>query len=123
MKAVCTLCRLAVIACVGLISAPLAIAHSYAVLEKASPGPNTVLEASPESLCIEFSGPVEPELSWIKLAKTGASEIPVQSLVSADGRTVCADLLQLVQSSYDVDWSVVGLDGHRTRGRYTFQVR
>ncbi len=88
--------RILALAGASVTFAPLALAHSYAVLENASPGPNAVLEESPESLCIEFSGKVEPELSWIKLATAPASEIPVQSLVSADGRTLCAALPHLL---------------------------
>ena len=118
------LCGLLVI--VGaLVIKPMSVAaHAYAISEKAFPAPNAVLDEPPESICIEFSGLIQPELSWVKVAKTGFSEIPIQrDIFSSDGRTLCAKLPRLLHSDYRVNWSVVGLDGHRTKGHYSFQVR
>lgn len=84
------------------------------------------LSASPQTLTLSFSEGIEPAFSGVTV--TG----PQQHAVATGKLTRSADnpaevTLPLAEAlppgEYTVAWHVVSVDGHKTKGQYTFSVK
>ncbi|EBD0850706.1 CopC domain-containing protein YobA [Salmonella enterica] len=82
--------------------------------------------ASPQALTLNFSEGIEPGFSGATI--TG----PQQELIKTrpakrneqDKTQLIIPLEQPLKSgAYTVDWHVVSVDGHKTKGKYTFSVK
>ena len=83
------------------------------------------MEAPPPAVRIWFDGEIEPVFSTLRV-EDGRK----QRVDKGDGRVDSKDktllevsLPALPPGRYQVFWSVVARDGHRTEGRFPFQVR
>lgn len=92
----------------------------------AAPDRRGWLSASPQTLTLSFSEGIEPAFSGVTV--TG----PQQHAVATGKLTRSADnpaevTLPLAEAlppgEYTVAWHVVSVDGHKTKGQYTFSVK
>ena len=104
--------------------APLRCAHAH--LQQQIPTAGAQLSASPQTLTLSFSEGIEPAFSGVTV--TG----PQQHAVATGKLTRSADnpaevTLPLAEAlppgEYTVAWHVVSVDGHKTKGQYTFSVK
>ena len=106
-----------------LLPQPRAIAH--AVFVSATPGPGTSLSMPPVSVRIEFSEPLDADLSGIDVYTSAGRRVTTRS-AGADPRDSTAyvdELPRLHPDRYAVVWHTVSaIDGHSRRGSYTFTV-
>ncbi|MDA8108425.1 MAG: copper resistance protein CopC [Betaproteobacteria bacterium] len=110
--------------CVAAFAVPR-VAWSHAFPDHQSPGAGVVLTSSPEAVKIWFDGDLEPIFSTITV-QDGGGHVVAKGAVAAgqsDPTLLQAPLPKLGPGSYQVRWSVVARDGHRTEGRYTFIVQ
>ena len=112
----------ALIAAAALLAASGAQAHAHLV--KSSPAANAT-GASPTALNLQFSEKLEPKFSMVQLMKANGDPVTVKSAVNAkDGKARDGALAApLAPGGYMVMWSVVSVDGHKTKGDYNFTVR
>lgn len=113
----------ALFAAAALALLPLdAAAHAYP--EKSTPGAGATLIAPPPTVHIEFGSPLEGAFSRIEVTDAqGKSVLAAPSTVAPSNPAVLeAKLKPLAPGRYGVRWSVLGRDGHRTEGRYSFLV-
>jgi methionine-rich copper-binding protein CopC len=104
--------------------APSAFAHSELV--SSVPAANESTGSSPTELRLSFSEPVEQAFSKVKV--TGPDKQPVElgkpTLDPADDKVMVVSVGKpLAKGAFVVDWSVVSSDGHKSSGRYTFDVK
>ncbi|HBR1933087.1 CopC domain-containing protein YobA [Klebsiella quasipneumoniae] len=112
------------VAFAGLLTAAGALAHAH--LQQQIPAAGAQLAASPQTLTLSFSEGIEPAFSGVTV--TG----PQQHAVATGKLTRSADnpaqvtvpvVETLPPGEYTVAWHVVSVDGHKTKGQYTFSVK
>ena len=117
-RAVCALVFLA-----STMMTPSVLAHAH--LKQPIPASESVVSA-PQSLTLNFSEGIEPGFSGVvvtdahkQVVKTGA--------VTRDEKNKAQLIVPLAQTlatgTYQVDWHVVSVDGHKTKGSYHFSVK
>ncbi|BBV87331.1 TPA: CopC domain-containing protein YobA [Enterobacter kobei] len=116
-----TVCALVFLA--SVVISPTVLAHAH--LKQQSPAADSVVSA-PQSLTLNFSEGIEPGFSGVvvtdahkQVVKTGA--------VTRDEKNKAQLSVPLAQTlatgTYQVDWHVVSVDGHKTKGSYHFSVK
>ncbi|OTA15795.1 Copper resistance protein C [Xenorhabdus vietnamensis] len=106
------------------MSCQQALAHAH--LKDQTPTENTTVEAAPQAITLSFSERIELGFSKVKLIgpektviKTGKLELDPETktklILPVEG--------QLAAGKYSVDWSVLSVDGHKTKGVYGFTVK
>ena len=117
-RAVCALVFLA-----STMMTPSVLAHAH--LKQPIPAADSVVRA-PQALTLNFSEGLEPGFSGVvvtdahkQVVKTGA--------VTRDEKNKAQLIVPLAQTlatgTYQVDWHVVSVDGHKTKGSYHFSVK
>lgn len=106
----------------GTSSAALAHAH----LKSHYPASDAVVTTVPQVITLDFSEGIEPDFSGVKV--TG----PEQAVVNTGkAQRSAQDEKQLIvpitdalkPGAYQVEWHVVSVDGHKTKGNYLFTVK
>ena len=117
-RAVCALVFLA-----STMMTPSVLAHAH--LKQPIPASESVVSA-PQALTLNFSEGIEPEFSGVvvtdaqkQVIKTGTATRDEKEKAQL---TVPLDQT-LTPGTYQVDWHVVSVDGHKTKGSYHFSVK
>lgn len=102
---------------------PSVLAHAH--LKQQSPAANAQV-AAPQALTLNFSEGIEPAFSGVvvtdaqqQVVKTGT----VKQDEKDNARLVVPLEQPLPAGTYQVDWHVVSVDGHKTKGSYHFSVK
>ncbi len=108
----------------GCLTAAGAFAHAH--LQQQLPAAGAEVNASPQALTLTFSEGIETQFSGVTLTGPQQKTIPLGKPVRSDGNkaqlTVPVEQA-LTSGEYTVDWHVVSVDGHKTKGQYTFIVK
>ena len=118
-----TLSRIYGVICgVGLWLSFAGLAWGHAFPDHQSPGAGSVLSASPPTVQIWFDGELEPIFSTITVEDANGHVIASGAVAPGqpDPTLLQVRLPALAPGIYQVKWSVVAVDGHRTEGQYTF---
>ena len=103
------LCTLTVTA--SLVAAPAVWAHAH--LKHQYPAADAVMDAAPQALTLNLTGPGEQKQTTAKA-----------KLAPDDNKQLIVPLsAPLPAGQYQVDWHVVSVDGHKTKGSYHFSVK
>lgn len=116
------LCATALLSCSLSVSSAWAHAH----LQQQSPAANSEVSAAPHSLTLRFSEGVETRFSGVTLTGPGGNVIETGKVVRSetDKTQLAVTLAQPLSAGvYTVDWHVVSVDGHKTKGQYQFSVK
>lgn len=106
------------------LTAPLVFAHAH--LKQQQPAADAQLSVSPQALTLDFSEGLEAKFSGLTL--TGPQQQKVTTgpvtLNKSDARQMIVPVSgPLKAGEYTVDWHVVSVDGHKTKGQYRFSVK
>ena len=117
-RAVCALVFVA-----STMMTPSVLAHAH--LKQQIPAADSVVTA-PQALTPNFSEGIEPGFSGVvvtdakkQIIKTGTASRDEQNKAQL---TVPLEQT-LASGTYQVDWHVVSVDGHKTKGSYHFSVK
>ncbi|ERK10834.1 Copper resistance protein C precursor [Serratia fonticola AU-AP2C] len=107
---------------VGL-SSQQALAHAH--LKVQTPAADATVSAAPKVLTLNFSEGIEPNFSGVKV--TGPDNAVVKTgkldLDPSNNTQVNVPIeSELAAGKYQVSWHVVSVDGHKTKGQYSFTV-
>ncbi len=101
-------------------------AFAHAHLKDQLPAEGTAVEQAPESISLSFSEGIEVNFTKVsiigpenKIVKTGKATLDP----SNDTKVIVPVEDKLAAGKYDVNWSVVSVDGHKTKGTYSFTVK
>lgn len=111
------------VALAGMLTAAGAFA---AHLQQQIPTAGAQLSASPQTLTLSFSEGIEPAFSGVTVTGLQQHAVATGKLTrSADNPAeVTLPLAEaLPPGEYTVAWHVVSVDGHKTKGQYTFSVK
>ena len=103
---------------------PSVWAHAH--LTHQYPAANAQVTAAPQAITLNFSEGVETGFSGAKI--TGPKNENIKTLPEKRNQQDQKQLIvpladSLKPGTYTVDWHVVSVDGHKTKGHYTFSVK
>ncbi|HCM9361572.1 TPA: CopC domain-containing protein YobA [Enterobacter bugandensis] len=117
-RAVCALVFLA-----STVISPSVLAHAH--LEQQSPAADSLV-ASPQVLTLNFSEGIEPGFSGV-VVTDAQNQVIKTGTATRDEKNKAQLTVPLEQTlapgAYRVDWHVVSVDGHKTKGSYRFSVK
>jgi copper resistance protein C len=96
-----------------------AAAHSE--FERAEPAAGSTVRPAPREVAIWFSQRLEPALSSLTVRNAAGQRVDAGK-AQVSGNVIRVPLKQIGPGSYKVDWRVLSVDTHRTRGNFTFRV-
>ncbi|HGM5489780.1 TPA: CopC domain-containing protein YobA [Serratia fonticola] len=107
---------------VGL-SSQQALAHAH--LKVQTPAADATVSSAPKVLTLNFSEGIEPNFSGVKV--TGPDNAVVKTgkldLEPSNNTQINVPIeAELAAGKYQVSWHVVSVDGHKTKGQYSFTV-
>ncbi|HHT0123910.1 CopC domain-containing protein YobA [Raoultella planticola] len=108
----------------GFLVSTAALAHAH--LQQQTPAADSTVTASPESLTLSFSEGIETAFSAVTLTGPQQKAVVTGKLARSDSNKaqLIVPLTQpLSAGEYTVDWHVVSVDGHKTKGQYHFSVK
>lgn len=116
--------RYALLFLASTLAAPAAWAHAH--LTHQYPAADAEVTAAPQALTLNFSEGIEPSFSGATL--TGPKQESIKTRPAKrneqDAKQLIIPLDQTLNpGTYTVNWHVVSVDGHKTKGQYTFSVK
>ena len=108
----------------GTLSAPSVWAHAH--LQQQIPAANSEVSPAPTALTLNFSEGIEPGFSGVTLTGPDKRIIPVGKAArsESDNAQLIIPLNETLRGGlYTVEWHVVSVDGHKTKGQYQFSVK
>ncbi|HGN0867739.1 MULTISPECIES: copper homeostasis periplasmic binding protein CopC [Providencia] len=101
-------------------------AFAHAHLKDQLPAEGAALEQAPEAITLNFSEGIEVNFTKVnvtdenkQVVKTGKAALDP----SNNTKVIIPVESKLAAGKYDVQWSVVSVDGHKTKGNYSFTVK
>ncbi|AZL65659.1 MULTISPECIES: CopC domain-containing protein YobA [Enterobacter] len=117
-RAVCALIFVA-----STMMTPSVLAHAH--LNQQVPAADSVVTA-PQALTLNFSEGIEPGFSGV-VVTDAQKQVIKTGTVTRDEKNKAQLTVPLEQTlaagTYQVDWHVVSVDGHKTKGSYHFSVK
>src|SRR2546427_4351661 len=113
-------------AAAALLAASLpASALAHASFLDSNPAPSLRLETGPAQITLDFTEPLNSELSNAKLTDLSSGQrVPVGTSISGSRRMVLQPQIRLGKGVYRIDWhSVSTEDGHALDGSFGFGVQ
>jgi methionine-rich copper-binding protein CopC len=104
-----------------LLGAPPAAAHAF--LDHAEPRVGSTVDASPSTVTLFFTEPVEPAFSRVEVDDGDGKKLATEAVRHPAPDRLELPLPALPAGEYTVHWAVVSVDTHPTEGRFTFSVR
>jgi methionine-rich copper-binding protein CopC len=95
------------------------LAHSE--FERAQPAAGSTVRPAPREVTIWFSQRLEPALSSMTVRNASGQRVDAGK-AEVSGNVMRVPLKQIGPGSYRVDWRVLSVDTHRTRGNFSFRV-
>ena len=101
-------------------------AFAHAHLKHQYPAADAAVTAAPQAITLNFSEGVEANFSGLTL--TGPQQTVVKTGTAKRNEKDDKQLIVPVDEAmkpgdYQVDWHVVSVDGHKTKGKYHFSVK
>ncbi len=111
----------AVVACLLLLTPRVLLAH--AVLVKSSPMANATLPPGTIDIVLKFNSRVDGSRSTVFLAPANGSSKPLALDKQTAPDILAGHISGLGAGTYALEWQVLSVDGHITRGRVPFQIK
>jgi methionine-rich copper-binding protein CopC len=110
-------------AALALGAASTAQAHAH--LESSLPKADSVVDAPPKQLRLQFNEMLEPAFSKVKLtgANNAAIALTAVGVDKTNNKAIIATVPPLPSGQYRVQWSAAAHDGHVTKGELSFRVK
>lgn len=108
----------------AMLTTASAFAHAH--LQQQIPAADSTVSVSPQALTLTFSEGVELSFSGVTLNGPQNKHVATGKLARSDGNKAQLTLPlnePLAAGEYTVEWHVVSVDGHKTKGQYHFSVK
>ena len=105
---------------VVLVLVPRA-ALAHARLVQSSPAINSTMQGPDVAVAMKFSSRVDGPRSTILLSTADGQSLPVTIEHQSSPDSLTAHLTHLKPGKYAIQWTVLAIDGHVTRGEIPFQ--
>lgn len=101
-------------------------AFAHAHLKDQLPAEGAALEQAPEAITLNFSEGIEVNFTKVNVTDANKQVIKMGKAAldpSNNTKVIIPVESKLAAGKYDVQWSVVSVDGHKTKGNYSFTVK
>lgn len=101
-------------------------AQAHAHLKASVPADKSEVVASPTQLTLKFTEDLEASFSGVELKDTKGTAVPTGKVTvdPSDKSSLIVPLDKALDTGkYQVDWHALSVDGHKTKGEYTFTVK
>ncbi|MTC51246.1 copper homeostasis periplasmic binding protein CopC [Providencia alcalifaciens] len=101
-------------------------AFAHAHLKNQLPAEGAALEQAPEAITLNFSEGIEVNFTKVNVTDENKQTIKTGKAAldpSNNTKVIIPVESKLAAGKYDVQWSVVSVDGHKTKGNYSFTVK
>lgn len=108
----------------AMLTTASAFAHAH--LQQQIPAADSTVSVSPQALTLTFSEGVELSFSGVTLNGPQNKPVATGKLARSDGNKAQLTLPlnePLAAGEYTVEWHVVSVDYHKTKGQYHFSVK
>lgn len=108
----------------AMLTTASVFAHAH--LQQQIPAADSTVSVSPQVLTLTFSEGVELSFSGVTLSGQQNKPVATGKLARSDGNKAQLTLPlnePLAAGEYTVEWHVVSVDGHKTKGQYHFSVK
>ena len=98
-------------------------AQAHAFLDNATPRVGAVVKVPPNTIRIQFTQPIEPAFSHIRLFAPDGKPVntgPAATDPSDQTQLIAPIIGALPPGRYEVRWDVLSVDTHRTNGHFPF---
>ncbi len=99
------------------------IASAHAVLMQSSPAENATVKGPDVPITMKFNSRVDGSRSTLLLRSPDGQSKPLAIDKQTEPETLTTHASQLSPGKYAVQWQVLAVDGHITRGQIPFQVK
>lgn len=102
----------------------LALAHAH--LKAPVPADNAVVERASQQLTLTFTEDIEPAFSGVEMINAQQQPVALEKaqLNPQQHDQLIVPIAQpLASGQYQVNWHVLSVDGHKTKGSYSFSVK
>ncbi len=106
---------------VALVLTPR-VASAHAVLVRSSPGANSSLHGPNVPISLKFNSRVDGSRSTLMLSWPDGKSTRLTLDAQKEPDTLSAQATGLAPGKYAVNWQVLAVDGHITRGQIPFEV-
>jgi methionine-rich copper-binding protein CopC len=96
-------------------------AAGHSEYERAEPAAGSTVRPAPREVAIWFSQRLEPALSSMTVRNSAGQRVDTGK-AQISGNVMRVPLKAIGPGSYKVEWRVLSVDTHRTRGSFTFRV-
>jgi copper resistance protein C len=103
-----------------LVLYPVAQAGAHALVVESTPAPNATVAGQDVDLRVRFSDRIDKKRSKLGLASAAGQAYPVQLLEVESVDTLAGHVAGLPAGAYRLQWQVLAVDGHITRGEIPF---
>ncbi|NIG18141.1 MULTISPECIES: copper homeostasis periplasmic binding protein CopC [Pantoea] len=107
-----------------LVFSQFALAHAH--LKTPVPANKAVIDSSPQNLTLTFTEDVEPAFSGVEVLNAQNQPMAVEKAKLNDkqhDQLIVPISKPLPSGHYQVNWHVLSVDGHKTKGSYAFSVK
>jgi len=106
------------------VLAVAAVGWAHAFPDHSEPRVGHTVGASPPTVRVWFDGAIEPVFSTLRVDDAAGRRVDRGDphVDSMDSTLLEVSVPPLPKGAYEVTWSVVARDGHRTEGRFPFKV-
>ncbi|HHR5904826.1 TPA: copper homeostasis periplasmic binding protein CopC [Providencia alcalifaciens] len=101
-------------------------AFAHAHLKDQLPAEGAALEQAPEAITLNFSEGIEVNFTKVNVTDENKQTIKTGKAAldpSNNTKVIIPVESKLAAGKYDVQWSVVSVDGHKTKGNYSITVK
>jgi len=99
------------------------MAHAHAIIVAAQPAMHATVVQGDLDIRLEFNSQIDRERSRLSLRQPDGSELTVMLAGDAPANVLAGRVRATMTGRWHVDWQVLSLDGHVTRGEVSFSVR
>lgn len=113
---------LCAVAAMVLVVSP---AQAHVFPDRSMPRVGSVVDHAPDKVRIWFGGTIEKQFSRLRVKNAQGKQVSKGDgrVTGKDDTLLETDLPHLSAGKYHVYWTVVGRDGHRTMGDFSFTVK
>jgi len=108
-----------VAAMIELVPGP---APAHAIVVSATPEMNSAVPGVTE-IRLEFNSRIDPQRSRLRLMRPDGSEAAIRTESDAPPNVLAGQIDATLPGRWTLDWQVLSIDGHITRGRLPFSIR
>jgi methionine-rich copper-binding protein CopC len=101
---------------------PLSPAAAHALVVASTPSANAAIAGPAFDLRVQFSDRIDKRRSKLSLLSAAGQAFPVQPLDDDSADTLAGHVAGLSAGPYRLQWQVLAVDGHITRGEIPFTV-